>query len=73
MTTWYSVNGASWDTVRVGDRISMTHPGVPPRGMSQELSVTGNVTRLDESAVELNGVMIFPKDGFVVQLVIRQD
>jgi hypothetical protein len=73
MTTWYSVNGQSWDDVRVGDRISISHPGLPPMGIAQELGISGNVTRLDETAVELNAVLVIPKEGYSVNLIVRQD
>lgn len=72
-TIWHSVSGASWGDVRVGDRIQIAHPGVPPMGMAQELGITGNVTRLDETAVELNSVLVLPRDGYIVHLIVRQD
>lgn len=66
---WQTVGGATWDDVRVGDRISIS----TREDVQEGLGITGNVTRLTDDAVELqDGIVIVPKADFRVDQVIRQ-
>lgn len=67
MTIWQTVQGASWDSVRVGDRISLSTPG------TDDLQVIGRVSRLTDDAVEFkDGMVIVPKKDYAVVVIVRQ-
>lgn len=67
MAIWQSVHPASWADVRVGDRISLSTPGV------DDLQVIGRVSRLTDDAAEFkDGMIIVPKADYAVVNVVRQ-
>ncbi|MEU4386589.1 hypothetical protein [Promicromonospora sp. NPDC023805] len=67
MAIWLTVPGATWADVRVGDRISLSTPGV------DDLQIIGRVSRLTEDAAEFkDGMIIVPKADYAVTVVVRQ-
>lgn len=67
MAIWQTVRGATWADVLVGDRVSLSTPGV------DDLQIIGRVSRLTEDAAEFkDGMLIVPKADYAVVNVVRQ-